>query len=357
MALEGIDFRVDAVLPAGGIGQRMGLETPKQFVKVCGRSLICYALDTFESVPWIKKIAVPVSKEWTSHMEQIIKEEGYSKIVLCEGKHTRHRSIYEGVKSLEAEDGSPHVVIIHDAVRPLIDEDILVAVAKAANEHGASGAVRKLVSTILVTDKNEMLDHSLVRSKCRASEMPQAFQYNVISEAYLKSSEDDFDNGTECLHLALEYTWAKPKLVEGTTDLWKVTYQNDLETFEKTIKERTRKNISFWNIENEAPPFWNQIIEFFHHKGYKTSKILKTDCEIIPSSEESSSNCTSKFGSHQKPSLVCFADYFYRCGKEIEHLQHNYFKVFILYHCESLAEIYAGVTSHSHPRTCRNFQR
>eukprot|EP00795_Rhopilema_esculentum_P014850 gene14850-5974_t len=97
MALEGIDFRVDAVLPAGGIGQRMGLETPKQA---------------------------------SSYLQ-----------------------MSEGVRA----------VIIHDAVRPLIDEDILVAVAKAANEHGASGAVRKLVSTILVTDKNEMLDHSLVR--------------------------------------------------------------------------------------------------------------------------------------------------------------------------------------------------
>ncbi|CAH6777996.1 Crppa [Phodopus roborovskii] len=132
---------VAAVLPAGGCGERMGVRTPKQFCRVLERPLISYTLQALERVSWIKDIVVAVTRENMEAMRNIIQRYGHQRISLAEAGPTRHRSIFNGLKAL-AEDQpdckltKPQVVIIHDAVRPFVDEDILLRVVIAANEHG-----------------------------------------------------------------------------------------------------------------------------------------------------------------------------------------------------------------------------
>ncbi|XP_055974398.1 D-ribitol-5-phosphate cytidylyltransferase isoform X2 [Sorex fumeus] len=217
---------VAAVLPAGGSGERMGVPTPKQFCPVLERPLISYTLQALERVCWIKDIVVAVTGENMETMRSIIKKYQHKRISLVEAGVTRHRSIFNGLKAL-AEDqpdsklSKPEVVIIHDAVRPFVEEDVIFKVVIAAKEHGASGAIRPLVSTVISPSEDGILDHSLERARHRASEMPQAFLFDVIYEAYQQCSDYDLEFGTECLQLALKYCQTKAKLVEGSPDLWK----------------------------------------------------------------------------------------------------------------------------------------
>uniref|UniRef100_A0A8I5ZPF4 D-ribitol-5-phosphate cytidylyltransferase n=1 Tax=Rattus norvegicus TaxID=10116 RepID=A0A8I5ZPF4_RAT len=189
---------VAAVLPAGGCGERMGVRTPKQFCRVLERPLISYTLQAMERVCWIKDIVVTVTGENMEAMRSIIQRYGHKRISLAEAGATRHRSIFNGLKAL-AEDQPgceltrPEVVIIHDAVRPFVEEDILLRVVLAAKEHGCS--------------------------------------------------DFDLEFGTECLQLALKYCHRKAKLVEGTPDLWKVTYKQDLCAAEAMIKEKISQEI------------------------------------------------------------------------------------------------------------------
>lgn len=81
------------------------------------------------------------------------------------------------------------MVILHDAVRPFVDEQTLRSVTMAANNNGAAGMIRPLSSTVVAQSCDGFLDHSLDRSKFRASEMPQAFKYEVIQKAYMKCTE------------------------------------------------------------------------------------------------------------------------------------------------------------------------
>eukprot|EP00112_Aurelia_sp_Birch-Aquarium-sp1_P011902 Seg25.8 transcript_id=Seg25.8/GoldUCD/mRNA.D3Y31 product="D-ribitol-5-phosphate cytidylyltransferase" protein_id=Seg25.8/GoldUCD/D3Y31 len=306
---ESVDFRVDAVLPAGGVGERMGEKMPKQFLLICGRPLICYALDTFERTHWIKTVALPVAKEWRTYMENIIKEQGYTKIILSEGQRTRHRSIYEGIKSLRRNETKPDVVIIHDAVRPLVEETTLREVAVAARHYRASGAIRPLVSTIVVQDEFGMLDYSLVRSKCRASEMPQAFAYDVICEAYSKSTDDDFEFGTECLQLALTHTGTKAKLVDGPSSLWKVTYKKDIETLEKIIEGRTKRKIFVCKGISNIDSMYKEIIEELQRKEFQLTFVDNT--RFHPKHEERQISLQDSIHSHlpdSKKILVCCLD-------------------------------------------------
>ncbi|XP_008285595.1 D-ribitol-5-phosphate cytidylyltransferase [Stegastes partitus] len=241
-----VDFPVSVVLPAGGTGERTGLQTPKQFCSFLGRPLISYTIQAFERVSWIQSVVVVVAKENTDLMIDIIQRFQHGKVRVVAGGSTRHRSICNGVLALgeEGEDEGrsaaadrPKVVIIHDAVRPFVEEDFLYKIAMAAKEQGAAGAIRPLVSTVIATTSEGYLDHSLERAKYRASEMPQGFTYDVICQAYQRCSESDFEFGTECLHLALQYCGTNAKLVEGPPTLWKVTYKRDLAAAESIVKE------------------------------------------------------------------------------------------------------------------------
>ena len=94
-------------------------------------------------VCWIKDIVVTVTGENMEAMRSIIQRYGHKRISLAEAGATRHRSIFNGLKALaEGQPDSkltkPEVVIIHDAVRPFVEEDILLRVVLAAKEHGVS---------------------------------------------------------------------------------------------------------------------------------------------------------------------------------------------------------------------------
>ncbi|NXE75011.1 ISPD cytidylyltransferase, partial [Cochlearius cochlearius] len=116
----------------------------------------------------------------------------------------------------------------------------------------AAGAIRPLVSTVIASAADGCLDHSLERARYRASEMPQAFLFDIIYEAYQQCTDYDLDYGTECLHLALKYCKTNAKLVEGTADLWKVTYKRDLYAAESIIKDNLSQQVCVITNVKEA---------------------------------------------------------------------------------------------------------
>uniref|UniRef100_A0A8C7B8H0 D-ribitol-5-phosphate cytidylyltransferase n=1 Tax=Neovison vison TaxID=452646 RepID=A0A8C7B8H0_NEOVI len=217
---------VAAVLPAGGSGERMGVPTPKQFCPILERPLISYTLQALERVCWIKDIVVAVTGENMEAMKGIIQKYKHQRISLVEAGVTRHRSIFNGLRAL-AEDqpnsklSKPEVVIIHDAVRPFVEEDVLLKVVTAAKEHGCS--------------------------------------------------DYDLEFGTECLQLALKYGHVNAKLVEGSPDLWKVTYKRDLYAAESIIKERTSQHICIIMDTKEDE----------NHVGHHLEEILKNELNHV----------------------------------------------------------------------------
>jgi 2-C-methyl-D-erythritol 4-phosphate cytidylyltransferase len=104
----------------------------------------------------------------------------FTKVKFVSGGATRHRSIAAGVAVVAADCD---VVVVHDAVRPFVDEVTLGAVAAAAAEHGAAGTILPLVSTVIRVDADGFLQESLDRSLYRGSQTPQAFRREVIKAA------------------------------------------------------------------------------------------------------------------------------------------------------------------------------
>ncbi|KAM9025058.1 D-ribitol-5-phosphate cytidylyltransferase [Ara ararauna] len=276
---------VAAVLPAGGSGERLGGATPKQFCAVQGRPLVSYTMRAMERISWISDIIVVVSPENIETMKSIIEKYGHKRVTIVKGGVTRHRSIFNGLKVFAENEFSnrllqkPEVVIIHDAVRPFVEEDILLKVVMAAKDHGAAGAIRPLVSTVIASAADGCLDHSLERARYRASEMPQAFLFNIIYEAYQQCTDYDLDYGTECLHLALKYCKTNAKLVEGTADLWKVTYKRDLYAAESIIKDSLSQQVCvITSVKEDVAQ-----VSFLLHESLKSQ--IKVEAVSMPLSK------------------------------------------------------------------------
>lgn len=225
------------VLPAGGSGLRMEIDTPKQYCKVLNRPLILYTIFSFHRISWIKQIILVIADSYMESMKGLLVRHSFTKVRLVVGSPTRHRSIYNGVQALQDICRPDDVVLIHDAVRMFTDEKTIHDVAMAAKVHKASGVYRPLVSTVIAPDKDGFLEESLDRMKYKASEMPQGFHYSVIAAAYQRASDYDFDYGTECLLLAMKYSNVKAKLIEGGSNLWKVTHKKDLYAAEGVLKD------------------------------------------------------------------------------------------------------------------------
>ncbi|KAM4793366.1 D-ribitol-5-phosphate cytidylyltransferase isoform 2-T2 [Cyanocitta cristata] len=277
----------------------------------------CVILHFCPWISWISDVIVVVSPENTETMKTIIEKYGHKKVTVVKGGITRHRSIFNGLKVFAENEFSSHllqkpeVVIIHDAVRPFVEEDIVAKVVMAAKEHGAAGAIRPLVSTVIASAADGCLDHSLERARYRASEMPQAFLFDTIYEAYQQCTDYDLDYGTECLHLVLKYCKTNAKLVEGTTDLWKVTYKRDLYAAESIIKD---------NLSQQVCVITN-VKETLTQVGFLLPESLKSQIKV-----EAISRSLSKNDSHlqniisgQCYNFVCVNDK--RCAiQEIQEL-------------------------------------
>ncbi|XP_066987247.1 uncharacterized protein [Macrobrachium rosenbergii] len=247
--------RVAAVIPAAGCGQRMGNPTPKQYLEVSGRPLILHCLKALTELPWIERTVVVADDR--AKMADILREEGLSRVTAVTGTGSRHRSIREGVEELSSDP--PDVVVVHDGVRPLIPVGILAQVVNAAAHHGAAGAVRPLVSTVIKPDAQGFLQESLVRSQFLNSEMPQAFKYTVLREAYQRCTEYELEHGTECLALALNYCEVRAKLVTGPPQLWKVTDEKDLAVARTLVPRYTRQILVLCRALSPTVPYADGI--------------------------------------------------------------------------------------------------
>eukprot|EP00041_Stephanoeca_diplocostata_P012066 m.201029 g.201029 ORF g.201029 m.201029 type:complete len:294 (+) comp18795_c0_seq39:299-1180(+) len=178
------EFHVSVVLPAAGTGQRAATPTPKQYWTIESQPLLYYTIKAFELIPWVTEIIIPVAEVHVKELTaKALSPWCFNKCKFIKGDQTRHRSIRSGVAAVSEECT---VVIIHDAVRPFVDEPTLRAVTQAAHTHGAAGTILPLVSTVIKVDKDGFLEESLDRNLYRGSQTPQAFRREHIQHAYAK---------------------------------------------------------------------------------------------------------------------------------------------------------------------------
>jgi 2-C-methyl-D-erythritol 4-phosphate cytidylyltransferase len=211
-----------ALLVAAGAGERLGEERPKAFVKLGELPLLAEPLRRLDESDWIDAIVVAVPADWEEPAILLAEELSASKVVAAvRGGATRAESVRAALAEVP-EDAL--VVLVHDAARPLLSEDVLERVLAPLSE-GWDGVVPgvPIVDTVK-TVSGEAVTGTLSREKLIAVQTPQAFLASKLREAYA----GDLAGATDCSSL-VEARGGRVKWVEGDLRLLKVTTNADLE--------------------------------------------------------------------------------------------------------------------------------
>ena len=235
-----------AVILAGGIGHRLGEDTPKQFIKVAGRKVIEHTIDIFQHHPRIDEIAVVVHGNYVRDMESIALEGHFSKLKkILIGGPERYLSSLAAINAYDREVN----LIFHDSVRPLVNDRIIDDCLDALEHHNAVDVAVPTSDTIIqVNDKNE-ISGIPSRSSLRNGQTPQAFKRSTIKAAYDKALSDSHFTTTDDCGVVLKYLPEEPiYVVRGEQFNIKLTYKEDIFLLDKLFQLRSIHNHS-WQID------------------------------------------------------------------------------------------------------------
>jgi 2-C-methyl-D-erythritol 4-phosphate cytidylyltransferase len=211
-----------AVLAAAGRGERLGEDRPKAFAKLGGRPLLAESLERLEASGWIDAIVIVAPSGWEEPAILLAEELACSKVVACvAGGETRAESVRAGAAEVD-EDAA--VIVVHDAARPALPEEVLERVLTALNE-GWDGAVPALpLADTIKRVRDGKVVETLPREELAAAQTPQAFLAPVLREALA----GDLTGATDCAAL-VEARGGRVTTVPGDLRLLKVTDTADLE--------------------------------------------------------------------------------------------------------------------------------
>lgn len=209
-----------AVLAAAGRGERLGEGRPKAFVRLGGLPLLAEPLRRLDASPAIDAVVVVAPPEWEEPAILLAEELGASKVIACvTGGETRTASVRAGVAEVPED---VDVIVVHDAARPLVSDDVLRRVIEAVGD-GYDGAVPGLpVADTVKRVGDGVVAETLTRDELVTVQTPQAFRAPVLREA-LQGGE-----GSDCASL-VEANGGRVRVVEGDERLLKVTTRADLE--------------------------------------------------------------------------------------------------------------------------------
>ena len=171
-----------AAILAGGKGERVGGETPKQLLMLGERPVIQWSVDTFHRNKQINEIIIVSEKSSLTAIKKIFPEQNYPKITaVIEGGIERVDSSANAVfyKNYNPDD----LFMIHDAARPFISSEMIDELINTVNRHGAAGVYIPSKDTIAVVD-NKVIDSIPERKRMFYAQTPQAFRYDFIAEAH-----------------------------------------------------------------------------------------------------------------------------------------------------------------------------
>jgi 2-C-methyl-D-erythritol 4-phosphate cytidylyltransferase len=218
-----------AVLVAAGRGERLGGERPKSFAKLGDRPLLAESLERLESSDWIEAIVVVAPEEWEEPTILLAEELGAGKVAACvPGGGSRTVSVRIGVAEVP-EDAA--AVLVHDAARPLLPEEVIERVVTALGEDW-DGAVPALAvaDTLKRADEADAVVETVDRTGLRVVQTPQGFVAPVLRRALAAGAD-----ASDCAGL-VEAVGGRVRLVEGDRRLIKVTTPADLAFVEMLLR-------------------------------------------------------------------------------------------------------------------------
>lgn len=229
-----------AVIIAGGSGHRMGQDIPKQFINVNDKPILMYTLDGFQKHPQIDAIEVVCIDGWHDVVWAYAKQFNITKLKwVTSGGETGQESIRNGVYNLKDVCKEDDIVIIHDGIRPLVDDTVLTDVIKTAKEKGNAVTSMPYNEQIFVIaeDDNTTTTKYIPRETLRRVSTPQAYTYGKLDWAYHKAFEEKIGiYGSSYTNTMMVELGERLHFAAGSDKNIKLTTKDDLEMFKAYLK-------------------------------------------------------------------------------------------------------------------------
>lgn len=232
-----------AVVLSGGIGSRLkGIDLPKQYYRVCGRTVLSYCIETLEKSEDIDAYIIAAAKEWQESILMEIELLARQGLFLgskfhgfAEPGENRQLSILNSLYALKNLAKGQDIILVQDAVRPLTSHSLIKRCIAAAKTAEGAMPVLKMTDTVYYSADGKKVDSLLERDKILAGQAPEAFVYG----AYLLANERLAKEEMLCINGSTEpalKAGMQIALVEGEEGNFKITTARDLKRFEKMME-------------------------------------------------------------------------------------------------------------------------
>ncbi len=231
-------MRVHAILLAGGAGDRFGAEMPKQFIRLAGEPILLRTIRTVAAAG-IDDLVIVAHPDWVAETEHELRAADLSMpACVVVGGSTRNDSTRRGLEALDA--GTDDVVLVHDAVRPLVPLDVIRRSISPVVENRADATDTVIVSadTLVIVDHGEVIEIP-DRGRYRRGQTPQVFRMSVLTRAYAAASAAGDLGATDDCSLVLRYVpGARVLAVDGDEVNLKITTRLDLVMADRMLQMR-----------------------------------------------------------------------------------------------------------------------
>ncbi len=230
-----------AVIIAGGVGSRMNFEIPKQFININDKPVIIYTLAAFQRHPYVDAIEVVCLDGWHDTLKAYAKEYNITKLQwVISGGSSAQESIRNGVFHLEGICKPDDVIIIHDGIRPLVDEDVLSDVIVKCQQFGNAVTSMPYNEQIFVADEDGISTTQYIpRDTIRRVSTPQAYKFSLIDEKYHEAFSKEIGiYGSSYTNTMRADLGVRLYFAAGSDRNIKLTTRGDLEMFKAYLRAK-----------------------------------------------------------------------------------------------------------------------
>ena len=229
-----------AVIIAGGVGSRMGMSVPKQFVTIDNKPVLIYTMECFQNHPMIDAIELVCIDGWQETAQRYADKYGITKLrEIVTGGETGQESIRNGVYALDGVCNEDDVVVIHDGIRPLVDESVLSDVIVKCKQYGNAVTSMPYNEQIFIKDDELSTTKYIPRETLRRVATPQAYKFSLLYEKYREAFEKKIGiYGSSYTNTMMVDLGVRLYFAAGSDKNIKLTTKDDLELFLGYLKTK-----------------------------------------------------------------------------------------------------------------------
>jgi 2-C-methyl-D-erythritol 4-phosphate cytidylyltransferase/2-C-methyl-D-erythritol 2,4-cyclodiphosphate synthase len=263
---------VAAVIAAGGTGTRMNSSVPKQFIEISGKPILIHTVESLSSIKELTQIVIALPSEHIPDAEAILRKQQMPIEIRCvPGGPNRQESVRRGVAHTQR---NADVIMVHDAVRPLCERDVMVRVLESAWKNGAAVPGLPATETIQRVSRRGRVLSTPPREELYAIQTPQAFHAGILKSALERAHDAGFLGTDESS--VVRWAGHPVVVVPGSPDNIKITRPLDLDIAGLLISERARK--TDWAGMSESRLRIGQGIDY--HRLVEGRKLILGGVEI-----------------------------------------------------------------------------